>query len=337
VLLVVCAHLMYNHGTDSTGGMGTVIDWKARVQAPHYWRNLALFTAGVLLVGALVAVLGVVYLRTMSIVHPRRLPLTGTPDDVGIANWETVRFPSADGLQLAGWFLPPGPDGDGATLICLHGVRNQREEMLLQAAMLRRHGYGALLFDLRAHGDSEGDTSTLGYAEVADLRGAVDYLLARPDVNPERIGAIGHSMGGAIAIRGAARIPEIRAVVAESAYTSVEDNVADGVRALLRLPPGLFAPLVVWFGERETGLGLRDVRPIDDVSQIAPRAILIVQGGQDPAVPPENGQRLYEAAGEPKDYCLVPEAGHGGYMHVAPEAFEQRIVTFLDTYLRRGE
>lgn len=314
-----------------------MINWRTRTQAPHYWRNLVLFTAGVVLVGAWVAVIGVVYMRTMSIVHPARLALTVTPDDVGIANWEAVRFPSSDRLQLAGWFVPPDPASDGATLVLLHGVRNQRQEMLLQAAMLHRYGYGALLFDLRAHGESEGDTSTLGYAEVADLRGAVDYLLARPEVNPERIGVMGHSMGGAISIRGAARIPEIRAVVAQSAYTSVEDNVADGVRALLRLPPGLFAPLVVWLGERETGLELRQVRPVDDVSGIAPRAILIVQGGQDPAVPPENGQRLYEAAGEPKEFYLVPEAGHGGYMHVAPEAFEQRIMAFLDTYLRGTE
>lgn len=311
-----------------------MIDWRTRTQAPHYWRNLALFTAGVVLVGALVAVFGVVYMRTMSIVHPARRVLTSTPDDVGITDWEAVRFPSSDGLQLAGWFVSPGPTSDGATLVLLHGVRNHREEMLLQAAMLHRHGYGALLFDLRAHGESEGDTSTLGYAEVADLRGAVDYLLARPEVNPERIGVMGHSMGGAISIRGAARIPEIRAVVAQSAYTSVEDNVADGVRALLRLPPGLFAPLVVWLGECETGLELRQVRPIDDISQIAPRAILIVQGGQDPAVPPENGQRLYAAAGEPKEFYLEPKAGHGGYMHVAPQAFEQHVIAFLAAYLR---
>ena len=272
----------------------------------------------------------------MTFVRPRRVPPQHTPDDVGITDWEEVRFPTPDGLQLAAWFVPPDPQSDGATLILLHGARNNREEMLLQAAMLHEHGYGALLLDFRAHGESEGTLSTLGYAEVEDLRGAVAYLQTRPEVNPERIGVVGNSMGGAVAIRGAARIPEIRVVVAQSAYTSVEDNVATAVRAFMRLPPGLFAPLVVWFGERETGLDIRQVRPIDDVARLAPRAILIVQGARDHAVPPENGIRLYEAAGQPKELYLVAGAGHGGFMRVAPQEYKSRVIGFLDRYLREG-
>jgi fermentation-respiration switch protein FrsA (DUF1100 family) len=308
--------------------------WLERTHAPGYWRNLALFTLGTVLAGILVLAVWLAHAQAISFVHPRRIPLAHTPDDLGIADWEEVRFPTPDGLQLAAWFVPPGAEGDGATLIYLHGARNNREEMLLQAAMLCRHGYGALLLDMRGHGESEGTVSTLGYAEVEDLRGAVAYLLTRPEVDEERIGVVGNSMGGAVAIRGAARIPEIRVVVAQSAYTSVEDNVATAVRAFMRLPPWLFAPLVVRFGERETGLDIRQVRPIDDVARIAPRAILIVQGALDPAVPPENGIRLYEAAGDPKEFYLVPGAGHGGYMRVAPDEFERRVVGFLDRYLR---
>jgi len=236
--------------------------------------------------------------------------------------------------------VPPDPGSDGATVILLHGSRNNRVEMLPQAAMLHRHGYGLLLFDFRAHGESGGETSTLGYVEVADLRGAVDYVLVRPEVDPERIAVVGHSMGGAVAIRGAARIPELRAVVAEGAYTSVEENLHSGVRAFMRLPPVLFAPLVAWFGQQETGLDLGLVRPIDDVGRIsaqpgAARPLLIVQGARDTAVPPENGRRLFEAAGEPKEFYLVDEAGHGGYLRVAPEEFERRVVGFLDQHLHK--
>jgi fermentation-respiration switch protein FrsA (DUF1100 family) len=91
---------------------------------------------------------------------------------------------------------------------------------------------------------------------------------------------------------------------------------------------------VVWFGQRETGLDIRQVRPIDDVGRIAPRAVMIVQGAEDRAVPPENGIRLYEAAGAPKEFFLVQGAGHGGYVRVAPEEFEERVVGFLDRHLR---
>ena len=182
-----------------------------------------------MLAGIVVLAVWLAHAQAMSFVHPRRIPPGRTPGDLGMTDWEEVRFPTPDGLELAAWFVPPAPEGDGATLIFLHGARNNRAEMLAQAAMLHRHQYGALLPDMRAHGESEGTLSTLGYAEVEDLRGAVAYLQTRPEVNRERIGVVGHSMGGAVAIRGAARIPAIRAVVAQSAYTSVEDNVASGI------------------------------------------------------------------------------------------------------------
>ena len=159
------------------------------------------------------------------------------------------------------------------------------------------------------------------------------FAQARPEVNAERIGVIGRSMGGAVAIRGAARIPGIRAVVVQSTYSSVEDNVAEGVRAFAGLPPFPFAPLVIWFGEREAGLDIRQVRPIDDVGQISPRAILFIHGEQDGAIPAENSLRLYQAAKEPKELYLVPHAGHGGFL-VARAAFEQRVVGFFGTHLR---
>jgi fermentation-respiration switch protein FrsA (DUF1100 family) len=321
--------------TESTSEGSSITNrWLARTQAPGYWRNLGLFALGTVLAGIVVLAVWLAHAQAMSFVHPRRIPPSNTPSDLGIADWEEVRFPTPDGLELAAWFLPPDPEGDGATLIYLHGARNNREEMLDQAAMLHQHEYGALLLDMRAHGESEGTVSTLGYAEVADLRGAVAYLQSRPEVNAEQLGVVGNSMGGAVAIRGAAGIPEIRAVVAQSAYTSVEDNVATGVRAFTRLPPFLFARVVIWFGERETGLEIRQVRPIDDVARIAPRAILIVQGELDPAVPLENGIRLYEAAGQPKEFYLVPGAGHGGFMRVQPQEFERRVVGFLNQHLR---
>jgi fermentation-respiration switch protein FrsA (DUF1100 family) len=308
--------------------------WRARARGPGYWRNLTLFASAAVLAGGSVVALWLAYRGTASFIRPRRAPLSQTPDACGITGWQELSFLSADGLRLAAWLLPPDPSRDGATVILLHGARTNRKEMLPQAEMLHRHGYGVLLYDHRAHGQSEGTVSTLGYAEVEDLRGAVAFLRSRPEVNAARIGVLGHSLGGAVAIRGAARIPEIRAVVAEGAYTSVEENLASGVRAFLGLPPVPFVPLVVFFGQRETGLNLRQVRPVDDVGRIAPRPILIVHGALDGAVPPENARRLYEAAGEPKELYLVAGAGHGGYAAVAQREYEERVVGFLDRWLR---
>ena len=133
----------------------------------------------------------------MTLVHPARTQPEQTPADYGLQSWEEVSFPTQDGLQLAGWFIPPANDMDGATIIYVHGLGSNRGDLLEQAALLSNQGFGALLFDLRNHGKSQGEITTLGYMESKDVRAAVDYLLSRSDVNPHRIGLVGISMGGA--------------------------------------------------------------------------------------------------------------------------------------------
>ncbi|MFQ5615400.1 MAG: alpha/beta hydrolase [Anaerolineales bacterium] len=299
-----------------------------------YWRNLTLFALFTLSLALAGAGLWLAYTLAMTLVHPGRTQATRTPADLGITAWEGVRFPSADGLELSGWFIPSDPQsGDGATLIFVHGLANNREGLLDEAALLASHGYGVLLFDLRNHGQSQGTVTTLGYAEVDDVRGAVSYLLNRPEVNPDRIGLFGNSLGAAITLRAAARIPQVRVVIAQSAFTSLEDNIASGVRALTGLPPVPFAPLVVWFGELETGVSIHEVRPIDDIPLIAPRAVLLIHGKQDSTILPRNSLQLYQAAHEPKRLYLSANAGHGDLLNADPEAYEREVVTFLETYL----
>jgi dipeptidyl aminopeptidase/acylaminoacyl peptidase len=314
------------------GGKDSIGRGKGR----RYWCNLARFTVLVAVIGALLGTVAfgvrLARARAMALVHPGRSQPAHTPADRGMEQWEEVRFDTPDDLQLAGWFVPPDPQSDRAILIFVHGLGGNREEFLDEAAMLAGHGYGALLFDLRNHGQSAGTVTTLGYSEVDDVRGAIAYLLTRPEVNPERIGLVGSSMGGAVAIRAATRIPEIRAVVAQSAFSSLEENVQQGTRSLTGLPLPL-APLVIWFGEREAGIQLRQVRPIDDVGRIAPRAIMFIHGEQDPVVDVSNSLRLYEAAREPKALVLIPNAAHGGLMDAAPLEYERRVVDFLDVYL----
>ena len=305
-----------------------------RSTGEHYSRNLFFFTVLTMLLGIVVAGVWLAHTRAMTLVHPGRTQPACTPADRGVGRWEEVRFSTPDNLQLAGWFIPPDPQSDGATLVFIHGLGGNREGLLDEAVMLARHGYGALLLDLRNHGQSQGTVTTLGYAEVEDVRGAVAYLLAQPEVNPERIGLVGCSMGGAVVIRAAARIPQVRVVVAQSAFSSLEENINEGVRALTGLAPFPFAPLVTWFGEREAGLRIRQVRPVDDVAQIAPRALLFIHGEQDPVIDVSNSLRLYEAAREPKELYLIPNAGHGGLLAADPAEFERRVVGFLDAHLR---
>ena len=274
--------------------------------------------------------------RALILVHPPRLPITTQPESVGFTDDQAVSFPSEDGIDLSAWYVPP-PDERGAVVIYVHGLGGNRQLMLEPSAILYPHGYGALLIDLRNHGDSGGTISTLGYYEPRDIRAALNFLLAQPEVNPDRVGIFGESLGAITALRAAAQMPELRAVVAQSAFTSIEENVASGVRQIAGLPPFPFAPLVIFFGELETGLKIGQVRPVDEIAQIAPRAVLLMHGGQDRLLSSDNSQRLYDAAGEPKELVYFPTAAHSGLLASDPELWERSVVRFFDRYLLQVE
>ncbi|MBI5030807.1 MAG: alpha/beta fold hydrolase [Chloroflexi bacterium] len=276
----------------------------------------------------------VAYLAARPTLHPHRSQPSLTPTDVGLATWEEICLQTSDGVELRAWFVPPEPGSDGATLVFVHGLSGNRGQLLQEAAMLARHGYGALLLDLRNHGNSKGNLTTLGFSETEDVRAAVRYLLSRPEVNPDQIGLMGHSMGGATVLRAAARIPEVRAIVAQSTFSSIRENIAQSTLSQAGLPSFLFAPLMIWLGEHVSGLRVNAIRPIDDLAQLSPRAVLFIHGLQDHTVDTENSLRLYMAAKEPKELYLIDNVAHKRLMLASPEEYEKRVVTFLDRYLR---
>lgn len=293
-----------------------------------YWRNLGLFTVCIVTGAVIWTTLWLAYTRAMMLVHPTRDVTDRAPSDVGFTYWEPVTFHTPDGVRLQGWFVPPQPH-NRALIIFVHGLATNRAHWLDEAALLARHGYGALLFDLRNHGASEGSITTLGYLEMEDVHGAVAYALTRTEVDARRIVLIGHSMGAGTVLRAGARSEHVRAVIAMSAYTSLEENIAEGVEGLTGLPAFPFAPLVIWFGERETGLNIRAVRPIDDIPHIAPRAVLLIHGEMDTLIPVRNAHRLYQAARTPKELYIISRAGHIGLRQAEPHEYERRVTEFL--------
>ena len=281
----------------------------------------------VVLLFLLITLLGLLHSRARRLVAPPRTFTHQTPSNFGITTWQEVTFSTSDGLQLAGWFIP-SQGQDGATLIFVHGLGSNRSALLDQAAMLAEQGYGALLFDLRAHGRSQGDKSSWGLAEVADVEAALAFLQAQPAVDPHRIGILGHSMGGAIAIRAAAQLSEIRLVVAESVYTNFENNQERLTVSFARLPEWTAPPVLRW-AEMIAGVNSSQLAPLQEVASIAPRPILFIQGGQDKTVHVSNGSTLFETAVAPKERLLIPNAGHNNLFETDPELMTRRLRRFL--------
>jgi fermentation-respiration switch protein FrsA (DUF1100 family) len=298
-------------------------------------RRLRTLVIGVVLViSLLLLALGVVgWIGSERAIHPGRQEVRHRLADYPFAALaEAVRFPSLDGTPLAGWFIPAGRPG-AATIILLHGFGASRAQMLPHAAYLHDAGYHVLLFDFRNRGESGGDAVTLGAREPLDVRGAVSYVLTRPDVDPARIAVQGIGLGAVAGILAMAADPRIKAIVAEGAFTDLDGAISRNFQSYIGLPPVPFAPITVYIVERRLGARASDVRPIDAIKMVGRRPVFIIDARDDPANPPESGRRLYEAAPGPKDLWVIEGGGHAGGFDEQPDEYARRVLQFYTTYL----
>ena len=237
---------------------------------------------------------------------------------------ENVSFTTSDGLRLEGWFVP---SRNGATVIAFPGRSGPQKA----ARMLVSHGYGVLLFDRRGEGASEGDPNIFGWVGERDLHAATAYLQSRPDVDPDRIGGIGFSVGGEMLIHAAAHSDAFKAIVSEGASgQSIRDDVANA---------GLFEGILAGSGiTAATAIFTSTLPPPSlksDVAKIAPTASFFIYGehGQGGTEKKPN-HAFYAAAGEPKQLWEVPNGQHIAGITTEPAEYERRVIGFFDRELR---
>ena len=238
---------------------------------------------------------------------------------------KNVHFSNRDGLVLAGWFIP---GTNGATVILAHGLAGHRAEMLPHAAYLHSGGFSVLLFDFRHRGQSEGSEVTLAAKETLDIEGAVDYLKTRPDVDAERIGVQGISLGAVSSILAAVETPEIKGVVAESAFKDLPTAIAEGFTAVTGWPSFPFAPLAEFFCGFRLGIETGNIAPGKVIGVISPRSVFLIHDEEDKQLSNESLEALWAAAGDPRQKWVVPGAPHGRGWQTDPEEYERRVLTF---------
>lgn len=283
--------------------------------------------AGCLLMAAAIGLYG-----SEQLIKRRTPDVRADPSDYGLA-YEEVAFRSRDGLTLRGWFIPAQrPKG---TVIFCHGHVGSMDPDLKYAPHFHRRGYHVLMFDFRGHGRSEGNRVSMGYYERLDLLGALDYLRGR---GIERVGVLGFSMGGAVAMAAAPRSEAIRAVVSDGGFARLSSAVAAGARerGLPGLLAGPAARLIVALAGLRLGCKLSEADPIRWVDKIAPRALLLIHGGRDPFVPTAEVEELYAKAKEPKELWIVPEAGHREVDLCRPEEYLAKVLDFFDKWVGQG-
>ncbi len=259
-------------------------------------------------------------LEVNEILHPTRFVPQGKTLRKYKIDYQPVDLITEDGVRLSAWYTPPQ---NGAVILLAHGYSNKRPEWVY--ALLARKKYGILAWDARAHGESGGDISTIGYLEVLDVKAALDYALAQPGV--EHVGAWGGSMGGATLIRAAAQFPQIEALFIDSSFTSLEEEFD------YLVPYPIINPLAKFIASSETGIRLDQVNPLSDISRISPRPIYIVQGMEDSVAPPDSGEKLFNAAGEPRFLWQQEDVPHLSMYLDNPTRYQKRLIGFFDEWL----
>ncbi len=260
-----------------------------------------------------------------------RLPVKGSPDDVGLA-YQDAAFRSRDGaVLLRGWFLPG--TGDRAILVVHGGFENRVDENVDTLGLTRdlvARGYFVLTFDLRGRGESEGRGLTLSNIEP-DVGGAMDYLAGR-GFPPEKVCIMGFCSGAASACIYASQNPA-GALVLDGCFVDVPNMMlreAESVRIpafLARLfVPGLRLMARVIYHYRE-------INPIDIVRDVS-CPVLFIHEENDVYISWEGTQRLYRASVNPADEAWeVKGARHSQAYRADPARFIERVDGFISKHV----
>jgi hypothetical protein len=230
-----------------------------------------------------------------------------TPADVELA-YEDLHLPTSDGVKINGWFVPLS--GAQITFLWFHGNAGNLSHRVDQLRHIHHHlKLNILMIDYREYGRSEGIVSEEGTYQ--DALASYDYLMTRTDIDPAKVIVFGQSLGAAVAVELAVQ-RKVYALIIEAPFTSIKDMA----RATLPWLP--LGPLLT--------------TRYDSLSKInrieAP--LLILHGNRDEIVPYSQGQRIFEAAREPKTFYTITGAGHNDTYLVGGQAYFEAIAHFIE-------
>ena len=290
-------------------------------------------------VGGSIGVVGVLVGVGLYVVETLTRPKKGgvfdsygfSPYELGLPA-ESIVFPSQDSEhQVSGWYIPR-EDATTTILIC-PGYRTRKADILGMCAHLWRANHNVLAFEYYGHGTVVGKPVTLGYREINDFLGAVTY--AKERAPQTHLGVMAYSMGAVVAIMCCAKNADVEALVSDSAFATHWSVVDYNVRRTFPLPSAPFVWIADYLMGWRAGYRFHQVEPLREIGLIAPRPVLIIHGGKDSMVDPRDATRLYEAAGEPKELWVVPEADHCGAYFVDRVTYTRRVIGFFERALKK--
>src|SRR6266481_4378366 len=235
------------------------------------------------------------------------------------AHREEFDLRAPDGAILRGWKVRAARP-NGAWVLVLHGVADNRYGTEEHARMLLQSGYGVVMMDSRAHGASGGEIASYGWLERKDVSAAIDEL--ERTEHPEHLYALGNSMGAGIALQAAGSDARIEAVAAEAPFANLQEAAYD------------YAGLQRW--PRLAGFPASEVSPERAVKARA-FPLLLICDAADVVLPCRHSETILRVTTGAKELWRVPGALHTGAMGTAPAEYRRRVISFLDSQRKRAD
>lgn len=276
-------------------------------------------------------------------------PLFVIPRGQPIRDAEDIRVRTSDGVMLHGCYLhTPRPRRLGVILFGLEFGSN-RWACAPYCQFLVENGFDILAVEFRGQGDSEPQP---GYEprqwvteyEVRDLEAALAYLKGRSDADPHGVGFFGISKGGSAGVIVAAEDPYVRCCVTDGIFSTRRTMILYMRKwvSIISTRYWLQRILPDWYYGLFADAGLRRIQqeshcsypPIERaLARLAPRPLLMIQGGADTYIKPEMARALYRCARQPKEFWLVEGAKHNEALQVAGDDYRQRVLAFFRAHL----
>ncbi|GBF75201.1 alpha/beta hydrolase [Paenibacillus sp. 598K] len=261
---------------------------------------------------------------------PRWLPNTQVPS----FPYRDVQFTS-EGSLLKGWLLlPEGEEAPHPAVVVVHGWGSNRSRVLRYAEPLVREGYAVLLFDVRCHGDSEKIPAASAFMFRDDAAAAVAYIKGVPEIDPERVAVLGHSLGGFGALLAMGDGMQVRAIVTDASPVQFETMLTAELRRrrLPLFPLSTFVPTIWLLRAGIPRRAYREASLHDVLRRNAQRIpVLMLHARGDDFIPADDLLALAEQVDV--RHALVDIEGHSR-SDQAP-AFWDEVLGFLRPLLKR--
>lgn len=271
-----------------------------------------------------VTFVGGTYWVGTQLTKPARAQIGESPDFLSA---EDVRFPSATGVSLGGWYVPGRREC--GSVVLMHAVGGNRSAMIGRARFLTHAGYAVLLFDFQAHGESDGNAITYGAREKDDARAAVQFVAKRHPSAP--IGVIGFSLGGVAAVLNGPALGA-DAIVLEAVYSSFAQALTNRVRLYTGPLAYLLAQPLLMYLQRRFGLSPQELRPIDHIASLG-TPVFILGGSEDQRTMLSETQELFSTARSPKKLWVLKGARHQDLHSYNSVDYQTKVLAFLDEHV----